>query len=255
MKKQTFIKFFARSLTLSLLLSCPLNVYASEVATQAKIAQVEKDIGQEINRHDMKVENNVNSLITNSERSLMPDKIAQLFDEKGRSCDVPMYSINEEQIYSQGDLRVLANTYAYDLPGEQDIKSSLAKASTGSGSQYLSRTDNTVSVRGYCTIYYTIYYKAPNERKLTSVSGGYTVIDKAVSVTKQNVQYGQIGIGTGGSINEKGEKNPTGKTFSYQTGFKKTLAVGYTYSLFGMNYRITMKRTSSSWTLLVQNMA
>jgi hypothetical protein len=245
MKNKLFNKLVVYIIVLILSISFPLNVFANDSTSNF----VEEKIEEEILDYDIEIKENIDSLIERSPKRT-PEKIAQLSDTKGDNHYVPMYKVDETEIYSEDDIQVVADTYVYELI---ELDNPRTKVSSSTGNTNITGTDNTVSVRGYCTIYYTIFNYTPRQRRLTSVSGGYTILDSAISVTKQSVNYGQVGLGSSGTVNETATRTPTGRTFSYSTGFTKTLAGGYPYSMFGMNYWITMKRTSSTWTLHIQN--
>jgi hypothetical protein len=73
-----------------------------------------------------------------------------------------------------------------------------------------STTDNTGSYRAYATIVWT---DNSSGIKLTSVSGGWTRLDSAVSISNKKVNFGQTGAGCSTSCNVY--KSPTTNSFSY----------------------------------------
>ena len=170
-------------------------------------------------------------------------------NDSGESYEVPVQLL-DEVIYEKNTEKVIANTYIYNIP---DLEEFVASSTTGSTN--VESIDATSSVKGWCTIYYTITTNADGleYRKFTSTSGGYTIVDNAFSVISQKVEMIQVGTGPSFSVNEKrGPLYPTVNPWSYNTNFSNPISISFYHEL-GAKYQITVKR-QSSWTFEIRNM-
>lgn len=123
------------------------------------------------------------------------------------------------------------------------------------GQEITKRTyDSTVSVQGYCTIYY--YEKDVSGMTyycFVRTSGGYSIIDSSVRVASQEVIYGQNGI-LQPRYQEVSEKYPTSSSWSYDTGYTDYVFLTEWNNL-GVTYNMTLQRTSGSsqWSYQLMN--
>lgn len=126
--------------------------------------------------------------------------------------------------------------------------------SRAAGNKYEEEYDNSFSVKLYTTIYYTRKTESGKDLiKLTKVTGGCSVIDTFVVVTKQAITVGSFSHGSG---NQHQTFYPTGSTFSYNTPSNwKYVEDDPILSTAGAYYELTMKRGSAtgSWTYGMKN--
>lgn len=145
--------------------------------------------------------------------------------------------------------RIIANTYIYDIPNPE------LRAGSTTGSANVDSIDASGSIKGWCTIYYTITTNTDGIqfRKMTKVSGGYTILDNAFSVISQKVDAVQTGvdISTGMSQESLGPYYPTTNPWNYPTNFSHSVSLSYTHYM-SAKYQITVKR-QSTWTFEVVN--
>ncbi len=142
-----------------------------------------------------------------------------------------------------------------DEAGIHALTTGFVLRAVDNGHQYEESADQTVSIRGYTTIYYNkttssgiTYYC------LTDVTGGYKVNDSSAQVTSQSVVYGMTGVSqTQGSVQKSNTYKPTTKSWSKSTGY--TSYVHPTeFGAIGATYTINLKRNGgSSWTYSLNN--
>lgn len=183
-----------------------------------------------------------NSSITVSETQLIEENIAEYDEHLEKDIDDLMYQCKIE--------KGVADTYIYDIPNPE------MKAGSTTGSINVDSIDSSGSTKGWCTIYYTITTNADGIqfRKMTKVSGGYTILDNAFSVISQKVEAVQTGVdlsGVGGQENF-GPVYPTKNPWSYSTGFSHSISLNFSHYM-SAKYQLTIKR-QSTWTFDIVNM-
>ncbi|USG65935.1 hypothetical protein NDK47_00835 [Brevibacillus ruminantium] len=147
--------------------------------------------------------------------------------------------------------------YFYGVPKEAIDNESISTFGSTSDDDF----DSSYSVQAYST-YFWDRYKDTNGngyKKLTKVTGGWTIHDNKVSITNREVKYGASGgslrdDGThGGSvIQDSGILKPTSNSFSYNapTSWKPVFEGAGT---IGVNTTATLKLGSETWTLRLNN--
>ena len=149
-------------------------------------------------------------------------------------------------------------TYVFAVPEEiisnDSLEDSIASSGSGSSSQY----DTSYSVYGYITYYYsTKYAHGCTGYLLTSVTGGWQIVDSSVSITNREVTYACYGItltdtGFGVNNSQYQTKYPTTNSFSYNSGFSEYVYKDGSVSTLGTSSEATLRHGGSSeWTLLV----
>jgi hypothetical protein len=147
--------------------------------------------------------------------------------------------------------------YFYGIPKEVLDNKSISILGSTSDEDW----DSSYSVKAYST-YYWDKYKSTNGdgfKKLTKVTGGWTISDNKVSITSREVRYGASGgalrdDGThGGSvIQDSGPLYPSSNSFSYDAP-KNWKPVSDWASTIGVNTKATLKLGTETWTLKLDN--
>ncbi|GEM_PF-5748907 len=280
MKKLFIKKLFCSFLLISLFcINITFNVEANDKTEDIKSQNA-------ISEYDRSIKNNLDKLIKqakNNNKNKKADKIAKITDNKGQSYGIPLLNISTDEVYNGDNKSIMAITYAFDLSEKADssavsntLKSTfsepippslvatkhnesvIATESTllnSSGNTYLDKWDNSLGVLGYCTIYYSISTDSYGVAiyNLTKVTGGYTISDSSISVSSQNLVYGAVGTGPTGMVNNSNTKTPTSSSWSYNTGYSKYIAFAGYYT-FGATYTLNLSRTTSNWSLTLNNL-
>lgn len=206
-------------------------------------------IDNTISEYDEKLDEDIEELVEKCENDGVPvsETTGTVQNDQGESFEIPMYEFNEV-VCSTGNETVVANTYVYDLPDPEEV----TRATTGNTN--VNATDASSSIKGRLTIYYTYIYNADGLefRRLTKVTGGYTIVDNAFSVASQRVEAIQFGVSPSGGTSEScGPFYPSSSSWSYNTGFSDSVSLSFDHQ-FGAKYLLTVKR-QSSWTFEVRN--
>lgn len=231
-----------------------LNVYAEDnLTTDATSSVTVKDkqlIDEAIAEYDEYLTQDIDELLNQceSEKSAVTKDFGIIKNESGENYEVPIYSF-DEIIYEKDAEKVIADTYIYDIPNPE------LKAGSTDGSSKINSTDASGSVKGWCTLYYTITTNADGLqfRKITTVSGGYTILDNAFSVISQKVEVNQTGtdLSTGMSEERFGPVYPTVNPWSYPTKFSHSVSTSFDHYM-SAKYQMTVKR-QSTWTFEIVN--
>lgn len=176
-----------------------LNVFAEKnlsADTNSSITVSETQLIEEnIAEYDEHLEKDIDDLMYQCkiEKGVAIKEFGIIQNELGESYKVPVYNF-DEIIYENDLEKVVADTYIYDIPNPE------MKAGSTTGSTNVDSIDSSGSIKGWCTIYYTITTNADGIqfRKMTKVSGGYTILDNAFSVISQKVEAVQTGVDLSG---------------------------------------------------------
>lgn len=111
-------------------------------------------------------------------------------------------------------------------------------------------SDSTGAMKAYLTINYTLN---DDMALLTKVSGKWTILDSAVTVTDAELTYGCTGRGTSGIVTQRREGISVNNNFSKTTGFSKYIFEDEMAAL-GANIVFTLQMGSSRiWTFHMVN--
>lgn len=109
-----------------------------------------------------------------------------------------------------------------------------------------SQYDNTYSVKMYTTVHW-VSYDGGVQKNITSVSGGYSILESGVSVTSSSVEARQGGIyGSQRKVYNPGSRS----SWSFSTGFRR---VNPGESRVVTNYTVQLQRYGSHWSATLQN--
>lgn len=211
-------------------LSCLITMISSSViesfATEKLIAQSDKYINQ-----------NIVDLYKNAlKKNKTIENAAVVVDENQKTENLAVYEIDTSNI----------------IENESDIKSRTYITTYANHNSTIGDYDDSLGVYAYVTIYYRTKGTEPEEYLLTSVSGGYTIVDSTISVTKQTVTYGCNGTFPTAISSQTATKYPgTSSSWSYSTGF--TTYVTDEFAAIGCNNLLNLKRRGSTWTLRITN--
>ncbi|MPM30096.1 hypothetical protein SDC9_76639 [bioreactor metagenome] len=132
-----------------------------------------------------------------------------------------------------------------------------AMSAKASGSTTEEDTDSTYGVRGSVTVHYSRgMYGVYTTMLLTKVSGGYTILDRQLKVTRQSLSYGCLGITSAGWSEQSGSANPTSSSWAYTTPSSWYPVLDETdFALIGANCTFTVQRAGSTntWDFSIVN--
>lgn len=232
-----------------LTISCfPVTVFADDTLSESDMVSIDSAIQE----YDAYIAANLESLIEEQagvEVESCSENMVLYSVETDTSYIIKDYCFTEE-VCDTGTEKVMADVTLVQ------ITDTAAVSPYSYGNDYLEGSDNTGSVTLYSTLYYrqktvdnNLYYN------FYSASGGYKSLDSGTQVVSQSVELGAAGPVLNGVYERKTiNKNPavTVNPWSYNTGFTY-----YWHNVSGMemgiNYTVTLKRASSTWSYTFRN--
>lgn len=246
-KKSLFIAITIMALSVNMVAFAGNETSSEKLFFENAIVQEQKK-----DENSILTDENLTEIIKSSDFKIANNQIELSYTEPVAVKDSMDKSLGNDTLYK--------STTVYFIPNENGLNELVDNINTirsNDQENYRTDKDNTSSIRGYISVFFNYVTLGGNEFiDLTSVSGGYEVLDGSVSVRAQSVYIAQ-----NGRTYEHGYKTQTTDRGVSGTSWALTpssnwypIQTGVGGTLVGANYTFTMTRSGGKyWSHTIYN--